>query len=226
VLKSAICLVLLGAGISALPAQSGAAAPVAAAGDGQLIQELRQDARGEVVTSRESATGKVGFVRAEGGRSADLMPGVAADDRASAIAKTKTFLDDYAGLFGARPGELVRDAVTKSRLGWNVSYVQRYRGVPVFGGALRAQVDSAGDLVSVNGYVAPDLKLDVDPRLSAAEAGRAALSEVKADPPGHDGQSADLTGVVAKDTKLAIYRTGVPRGDVGKAVLAYVVEVS
>jgi Zn-dependent metalloprotease len=225
VLKSAICLVMLGAGIAALPSQPGAASP-AAAGDGQLIQELRQDARGEVVTSRESATGKVGFVRVEGGRSADLMPDVAADDRASAIAKTRAFLDDYAGVFGARPGELVRDAATKSRLGWNVSYVQRYRGVPVFGGALRAQVDSAGDLISVNGYVAPDLKLDVDPRLSAAEAGRAALAEVKADPPGHDGQAADLTGVAAKDTKLAIYRTGVPRGDVGKAVLAYVVEVS
>ena len=225
VLKSAICLVMLAAGFAALPSQSGAASP-AAAGDGSLIQELRQDARGEVVTSRESATGKVGFVRAEGGRSADLMPGVAADDRASAIAKTRAFLGDYAGLFGARPGELVRDTVTQTRLGWNVSYIQRYRGVPVFGGALRAQVDAAGDLTSVNGYVAPDLDLDVTPRLSAAKAGQAAVAEVKADPPGHDGQTADLAGVGAKNTRLAIYRTGVPRGDVGEAVLAYVVEVS
>ena len=45
---------------------------------------------------RESATGKVGFVRAEGGRSADLMPGVAADDRASAIAKT--MIDEHRSL--------------------------------------------------------------------------------------------------------------------------------
>ena len=64
------------------------------------------------------------------------------------------------------------------------------------------------------------------PRLNAGEAGRKAVAEVKADPPGHDGDAADLTGVRAKQTRLAIYRTGVPRGDVGTAVLVYVVEVS
>lgn len=225
VLKSAICLVMLGAGFAALPSQSGAAAP-AAATDGQLIQELRQDATGDVVTSDDSATGKVGFIRAEGSRSADLMPGVAADDRASAVAKTRTFLNEYAGLFGARPVELVTDEVTKTRLGWNVSYTQRYRGVPVFGAVLRAQVDDAGDLTSVNGYVAPDLTLDVTPRLSADEAGKAAVSEVRSDPPGHEGRKADLTGVRAKQTRLSVYRTGVPRGDIGTSTLAYVVEVS
>ena len=226
-LKRGVCLVLIGAGLVLMPMSQAGSAPTApAAGDEQLINELRQDARGDVVTSRKSATGKVGFVRAEGGRSADLMPGMSADDRASAVAKTTAFLSDYSGLFGARPVELVTDQVTKTRLGWSVSYTQRYRGVPVFGGTLRAQVDAAGDLTSVNGYVAPDLDLDVTPRLNAAEAGRAAVAEVKSDPPGHEGHAADLTGVAAKNTRLSVYRTGVPRGDVGTSVLAYVVEVS
>jgi Zn-dependent metalloprotease len=226
-LKRGVCLVMLGASLVLMPMSQAGSAPTArAAGDQQLIKELRQDARGDVVASRESATGKVGFIRATGGRSADLMPGVAANDRASAVAKTRAFLNDYAGLFGTRPVELVTDQVTKNRLGWNVSYTQRYRGVPVFGGTLRAQVDDAGDLTSVNGYVAPDLDLDVTPRLSAAEAGRAAVAEVKADPPGHEGHQADLTGVTAKNTRLSVYRTGVPRGDIGTSVLTYVVEVS
>lgn len=222
-----VCLGLLAAGMVIMPtAQAGSAPTAAAPGDGTLIQQLRDDARGDVVTSRKSATGKVGFVRAQGGAAADLLPSANADDKASAAAKARSFLREYAGLFGARSTELISGDVSKSALGWNVSFTQRYQGVPVFGSGLRAQLDAQGDLVSVNGYVAPGLDLGVTPRLSAAEAGRRAVAEVKSDPPGHDGAKADVSGLTAKRTELSVYRKGVTRGDVGEAVLVYVVEVT
>jgi Zn-dependent metalloprotease len=224
VLKSAICLVMLGAGITAVPPQlAGAAAPAAAA-DKSLIQQIKDGADGSVAASTETATGKVGFITARGAN-ADLMPGRSADSAASAAAKADAFLDRYARAFGARPGELVRQRVSADKVGWTVDYVQHYRGVPVFAAMLRAHVDRDGDLTAVNGYAAPDLDLSVSPRLSAAAIGRAAVAAVKADPPGHEGD-ADTTGIKAVRTDLVVYRNGVPRGDRGKAVLAYVVEVS
>ncbi|GAB3260896.1 M4 family metallopeptidase [Nocardioides dilutus] len=224
VLKSAICLVMLGAGITAVPPQlAGAAAPAAAA-DKSLIQQIKDGADGTVTTTTETATGKVGFITTRGA-DADLLPGRSADSAASAAAKADAFLDRYARAFGARPGELVRQQVSADKLGWTVDYVQRYRGVPVFAAMLRAHVDRDGNLTAVNGYAAPNLDLSVSPRLSPAAVGRAAVAAVKADPPGHDGD-ADVSGIKAVQTDLVVYRHGVPRGDRGKAVLAYVVEVS
>ena len=51
-----------------------------------------------------------------------------------------------------------------------------HQGVPVFGGELHAQVDKAGQLTSVNGFVAPDLKGGVATRLSAAQAADRAVA--------------------------------------------------
>ena len=65
----------------------------------------------------------------------------------------------------------MQSGVRAHRYGWTVTFNQTYRGVPVFAGQLRAQVDSAGDLTAVNGFVAPDIKIGVDPQLSAAQAG-------------------------------------------------------
>ena len=224
ILKQGLCLALLGAGLAAVPSTLATAAAPAAAADKSLIQQIKDGADGSVTASTETATGKVDFLRARGAN-ADLLPGESADSAASASAKADAFFEGYAQAFGARPGELVRHRVSADKLGWTVDYVQRYRGVPVFAAMLRAHVDRDGNLTAVNGYAAPDLNLSVSPRLSAAESGRAAVAAVKADPPGHDGD-ANTSGVKSVRTDLVVYRTGVPRGDLGKAVLTYVVEVS
>jgi Zn-dependent metalloprotease len=219
-LRQGLALGLLTAGLAAVPliqAQAGASGPA----EPSIVDRMRAQADGTVRVSTETATGKVGFVRA----SEDLMPGRAADGAASAAAKADAYLDKYAAAFGARPDELVRDQVAKNDLGWTVMYVQRYRGVPVFGAMLRANLDAVGNLTAVNGYAAPGLDLSVTPARSAAEAGDAAVAAVKADPPGHDGE-ADTSGIKAASTELAVYRLGSPRGDVGETVLVYVVEVS
>ncbi|GAA2144198.1 hypothetical protein GCM10009844_17470 [Nocardioides koreensis] len=221
--RQGISLALLGAGLAAVPGLQAAAAgsaPQAAAGS--LVQQMRQQADGSVALSKERATGRVGFVRAA--RHGDLLPSVAADDAASAAHKATAYLDKYAPAFGTTDAQLEQSALHSDRFGWTISYTQTYRGVPVFGSMLKANVDKAGDLTSVNGYAAPALDLGVTPRLSASEAASRAVSTVRAVPPG--GASTDTRGIEAGSNHLTIYRMGAIKGDPGEAVLAYVVEVT
>ena len=223
ILRQGISLALLGAGLAAVPglqaAASGQAPQVAA---GSLVQQMKQQADGSVAVSPERSTGKVGFVRAA--RNGDLLPSLEAHDASTAAHKATTYLDRYASTFGTTSAQLAQSALHADRYGWTISYTQTYRGVPVFGSMLKANVDKAGDLTSVSGYAAPGLDLGVTPRLSASEAASRAVSAVRADPPGEG--STDTTGIEAASTRLVVYRLGSIKGDPGDAVLAYTVEVS
>ena len=155
------------------------------------------------------------------------MPDKSARDRAGAAAKADAYLAKYATAFGARPGELVRSKVSDNGHGTTVDYVQKYKGVRVFGALIRTHLDADGNLTSVNGFAAPSLDLSVTPRLSKAEAAEAALAQVRKSPPTTEqGTPADLTGITAKDVELTIYRSGITRGVDGPASLAYRVEVT
>ena len=222
-LNRGLALAVVGAGLAALPT-SGVQASPAAQADTHGVAAMVDRADGAVAVTREESTGKVGFLRVKG--DGDLLPGTEGASLSAARDKVDTYLARYAGNFGARPDELVQRDVQKSPAGWTVTMTQQYRGVDVFGSMLRAQVDKDGDLTSVNGYAAPNLSLSVDPRLTAAEAGTRAVGLVQEDPPSHDGEKADLTGIAAGATDLVVYRMGATRGDSGKAVLAYQVEVT
>jgi hypothetical protein len=221
--KQGVCLALLGAGLAAFPGLQATAAG-SAPGSGNGVQAMKEEAKGLVAISGESATRRVGFIRVKES-DADLMPSKAGASRAAAAAKADAYLDKYAANFGARPAELQRDGVVANGAGWTVTYTQSYKGVDVFGAVLRAHVDKQGDLSSVNGYAAPDLSLSTTPRVSAAEAGEAAVGTVRANPPGHEGD-ADTTGIHAGSTDLVVYRLGVPKGETGRAILAWAVEVT
>jgi Zn-dependent metalloprotease len=221
-LKQGLCLALLGAGLSAASlTSSSAAAPAAvASGDDSLVSQIRDEAQGQVFATRDTATGEVSFLRSK----EDLMPGTSADSAQEAGAKADAYVDKYAGVFGATADQLSLSDVRKNAAGWTVEFTQSYQGVPVFGAELHAQVDNAGQLTSVNGFVAPDLKGGVDPGISAAKAGERAVAAVRQDPPG--GVSTDVTGIEAASSKLFVYREGAIRGVPGANVLAYVVEVT
>ena len=233
-LKQGLCLALLGGGLAAVPAtlaSQASAAPTTAAssiaGDRGLVRELRDQADGTVTVANNSATGQVGFVRATGAK-ADLLPSVAGDSSAKAAAKADAFVDKYGSTLGAAQGELVRKGVSANSLGWTVSYAQVYKGVPVFGSMVKANLDKAGNLTAVNGFAAPDIDVSTKPNFSAAEIGERAVAFVEADPPtSEDGaKNADTTGLKATGTQLVVYRIGFVKGEPGKSVLAYAVEVS
>ena len=218
-------LALVTAGLAARPVIAASAAP-APTSEPSAIERMRATAVGDLEVRANPATDKVGFVRAEGAKG-DLLPGVAAEGRRGAIEKASSYLGRYAPAFGARPGELEQTEVHADPAGWSVTFVQSYRGVPVFAGELKAHVDRQGDLTSVNGFAAPALSLDVTPSVSKAEASARALAAVKAGPSG-DEDGAPLgyrKGLSVRSAELTIYRTGTPRGIEGDARLAWAVEV-
>ncbi len=226
-LKQGLGLVLLGASLSAVPAlQTAAAGSPAAADDSHLVQQMRSGADGQIAVRTDSATGKVGFVRAKSARG-DLLPDVAAETRAGALAKAQAYVDEYARAFGAPAAQLERAEVFTDRHGWSVTYTQSYKGIPVFASELKAHVDKQGRLTSVNGFVAPDVTVATTPRISGSEAERRALSMVKARPSGYeDGLPEGMTqGLEVRSNDLMIYRTGSTRGIPGVAKLAWVAEV-
>nr|WP_227463777.1 M4 family metallopeptidase [Nocardioides lijunqiniae] len=185
---------------------------------------MRDEATGRVSVTKDRATGKIGFVRAAG--AGDLLPGVDGDSAKGAAAKARTYLDDYAAAFGATADQLSQTGVSADRYGWTVDYHQTYRGIDVFGSRIRAHVDEQGDLTSVNGYAAPALSLSTKPTLSASEAASRAVAIVRAKPAERGDSRVGRGGLKAKSTELMIYRMGSTRGVDGKAVLAYVVEVT
>ena len=169
-----------------------------------IVDRMRSEASGQIQISRQRATGAVGFVRS----SDDLMPGRDGASRAAAAAKATAYVRTYAGAFGARSGELRQAGVVSDRYGRTVAFTQRYRGVPVFGAKLLANLDRSGRLTSVNGYVVPNLRISTTPGVSRAEAGRHALALVRQQPPTNDkGKPGTTRGIRATSKTLVVYRT-------------------
>jgi Zn-dependent metalloprotease len=225
IFSQASCLALVGAGLAGVALAQASAVPQApAARAGSLVQQMKTRAEGAVSLSANSATGRLGFVRVA--RTGDLSPTAPARTALGAADKASDYLARFAPAFGATPAQLHRTSVQSSSDGTTVNFEQVYRGVPVFGSMLRAQLDPQGDLTSVNGYAAPGLDIAVSPRLSAAQAAARAVPAVRADPPSHDRGLASTAGIRAASTRLVIYRTGSTRGVVGDNVLTYVVEVT
>lgn len=217
-----LALAVVGASIAVLPTL-GMQASAATKAEPSLLSQLRDQAQGSVAISKEAATGKAGFVRTNG----DLLPGTSATSAPSAGAKADAYLDKYAAVLGARSTELDKVRVESGPLGWTVTYTQNYQGIPVFGSGLKANLDKQGDLTSVSGYSAPDLNLSTSPRRSASEAGKAAVAIVTEAPPvSADARPADTAGLKASDPSLVVYRKGSVKGEAGKAVLAWQVDVS
>ena len=225
ILSQASCLVLVGAGLAGVTLTQASAAPEAPVARGQsMVQKMRTKADAPVALSSEPATGRVGFVRVAG--SGDLSPTDPARTALGAADKASDYLAEFAPAFGARPGQLRKTDVQSTSDGTTVTFEQFHRGVPVFGSMLRAQLDTQGDLTSVNGYTAPGVDISVTPRLSARQAAVRAVRAVRADPPSHNSGRASTAGIRAASTDLVVYRTGATRGVAGDNVLTYVVEVT
>jgi len=149
--------------------------------------------------------------RADGG---DLLPG---GGRRAAGAKAADFVARHPDLFGLRDAatELRPRAGARDHHGWtHPTWDQVYAGVEVFGAVLRAHVDPAGALRSINGATVPiPAGLATTPAIAAADAERIALAAAR-------GAGS------AVGSRLAVYATGLLRGVEGEARLAHAVEVS
>jgi Zn-dependent metalloprotease len=229
-LKQGICLALLGAGLAAAPATVASQASATPTSSAQaaapsLVQQIRSTARGQVTISNQRATDAVGFARAATG--GDLLPGVAGASKSEAGAKADQYLASYGGAFGAGQGELTRTGIAAdSAGGWTASYSQSYKGVPVFGALLKAHVDAAGALTSVNGFASPGINLSTTPTFSKSDAAGRAVALVKTSPAmASNGGTAKAKDLQVVSNQLMVYRTGVTKGVAGDNHLAWVSEV-
>ncbi len=188
------------------------------------IAEIRGAASGKVRVSVEQATGRLGFVRTAG--EGDLFP----DSHGRPVAKATAYLAQYGDVFGAPIDQLVQTSSRSDGMGTTVTFRQRYHGLPVFGSQLNVNFDTAGDLIAVNGFAAPDLNLSVTPALGRAKAAQFAVAAVRADPPKPGESEVPTTGLPAglraAERELVIYRQGSLRGVPGESLLAWRVLVT
>lgn len=221
-LSRGCALTLIGSTMAVIPLSVPLAAD--AAPDPSLVQKMRAHAQGGTQISQDSASGRLGLVRAKAG--GDLMPTPALGRRddavAAARAKARAWLDAYAPTFGARPAELSQSKIVTDRYGVTLTYAQTYRGLPVFGAMVKANVDNDGDLTAVSGFTAPDLALETGTRHSAAEAGDRAVALVtRKAPTGADGRAGSTAGLKATAVTKSVYRIGSTRGTAGRNIVAF-----
>jgi len=101
----------------------------------------------------------------------------------------RAFLEVYGEMFGlqSQAGELVVErtrAAADLKEGHPRAFVrfrQVYQGLPVLGGELNVGLDSENNVLSINGEVLPDLKLDTAPSMDAQAAQEIALAKVAKD---------------------------------------------
>jgi len=180
------------------------------------IERLKGSAAGRVRVSTSEATGAVRFAAVEPGERGDLMPA----HRGTPVEKARQFTRQNASVFGLvdADAELQLAREQTDELGdRHVTFLQTYRGVPVFGGVLRAHLDPSGALVSVNGNVIPEIRLDPTPSRAATEAGATAIAAVAADNAGRD--------VYVRSGLLVVYRTGLAQDADGQTYLTWQMEV-
>jgi Zn-dependent metalloprotease len=180
------------------------------------ISRLEMRTSGQARVSVSDATGAASFVGFKAGFHGDLMAG----NQESARMKARAFLHEYGRMLGLRDvdSEVTLTSERADKLGArHLTFEQSYRGVPVFAGVLRAHFSGDGRLVSVNGNVVPDIRVDPTPSRSAADAAAVAIALVSEENEGRE--------VFARSGILTIYRTGLVQGVEGESLLTWVIEV-
>ena len=124
--------------------------------DPALVKKLKDGARGSVTISINEATAFASFI--ESGRNGDLLPNAGAQPKG----KAKGFLKQYGGILGVADADsdLVETATSTDKYGaTHITYEQRYKGLPVYGGVVKVHVDAGGDLTAVNGTIVPAIDM-------------------------------------------------------------------
>jgi bacillolysin len=167
-----MALTILTSGLVSRPtaAQSGPSTS-APANPSALLLSLQSKTNGHVRVAYHSKTGSVRFI------GTDLDHPVQRSEKlavpVSAVEAAAPFVAEYGSLFGLRDPlrELSVKSTESTPQGRSfVKYQQVSAGVPVVGGELVVQTDKAGNLISMNGEVLPNLAIDTQATVSVADA--------------------------------------------------------
>jgi Zn-dependent metalloprotease len=168
--------------------------------DQQLIDQIKQLTQNKVRISYHTDTGKVNFIGADftnpiaqpGLLPANVNPEVVA----------RGFLAHYGQLFGLKDQANELRVIKEKKLPDGRTFVrfqQRYQGIPIVGGELIIQAGPQQKIISANGEILPDLKLDATPTITAAAARQTALTKVAKD------YSLPINQLTAVEPELWIY---------------------
>ncbi|KXI27145.1 M4 family metallopeptidase [Paraglaciecola hydrolytica] len=203
------------------------------------VTQLLSDTSGTAKISVDNNTGHARFIRLA--PNSQLSP---LQSRSRTIPNkadiTKAFLRSYGSAFGVQDvdTELSVIGTTRDASGTEHStFKQLYKGIPVFGGELRAHFNSQGEMVVVNGNFLSNIKVATTPKLSSTLAAKKAIFWVSRDPAqeitaetlskgNREQQQINGTELSALSTKLMVFRAGLLKGAPSVDHLVYEVEVA
>jgi len=195
-----------------------AQAQTALRGQSDALSRLNAKTGNTASVAYNNATGAARFVRMPAS-AAKTSLGQSRGAGLSDAAKNEgalQFMKDYGALFGIRDvaTELSAATIVKDALGsTHLSYKQLYRGLPVFGGELKAHYDASDNLIVANGSFIPDIAVSTSPSRTADQATKTALKRVYAD--------LGRTASVSTKATLMVYREGLAQGVAGANHLAW-----
>ena len=144
----------------------------------QPTQASAQD--GDGLTRQVNAeSGRVSFISSDGGKplSAPQALGTSIQPQDPAMALAKRFAPEFGVKDPERDlAEMKKEPGENGRL--TVRYQQMHQGIPVMGGELIVNTNENGDLNSLNGEVSPDLLLQTQPAITAAQAKETAVQSL------------------------------------------------
>ena len=179
----------------------------------QLIENFRQETQASILIN--NSTGVPGFVKLPSAQTLELSGNTAEQ-------KSTDFFQSRGVIFGMKDAsqEMTLSKETTDNIGFNhLTYLQTYKGVPVFDGQLKMHYNSLNELQSVNGVFIPDLKLNPIPSMSASDASVIAIQYIE-----NIGISTS-SSLRSKHEKLYIFRKGLVQGINGGNHLVFEVEV-
>ncbi len=133
-----------------------------------------------VTISYHAQTGKVRFIGVPSSSQAIQQPSTLTA-QAQPEDAARGFLSTYGPLFGLQDQTRELTPMRVQAAGRERSFVrfqQVYNDVPVFGGELIVQMNSANNILSANGEILPDIALSTSPAVTAAAASQTAVDEV------------------------------------------------
>lgn len=176
---------------------------------------------GQAKSSYHSQTGKVRFISTAPGKPLERSARVLRS--ASPESAARDYVSRCSSLFGLtdQSTELtVRHQKTLDRGRSLVRFQQVYQGIPVLAGELMVNLDSAKNILSVNGEILPDISVKTSAAVDAATAQRNALRAVA------DKYQQSLDELTATKPALWIYHPQLIQSEKGSAVLVWRVEVT
>ena len=83
---------------------------------------------------------------------------------------SKLLISDYIGFFGVDIADLKFGYASKRNGKWNVSFSQRFEGIPVWGASIGYTLDREGRIIKIGGNLYPGLEVEIKPSITAGEA--------------------------------------------------------